>query len=278
MLKAESIIVVTPTLGTSLWLSETISSVKDNLPNSTHIISCPESKTSELQARFPQVRVIADQGKQNGLYGAINAGIESVDSDWEWFTYINDDDLLMPGVGRLAERLTSTNANIMFGDVNYIDERGCEIAPIPIEPKLKHHRDLFRCRITPYVQQGSFFSRSVFERLNGFESKFRLSADFDFMIRALNHGFGTEYVCETVASFRIRAAQLSSARAEMIAECNEIIHSNLGPPPTAAFAKWTALRFKLRNLRYYIRRLRAAGFVSSERIMAKPNKPFQVSK
>jgi len=63
----------------------------------THLLAAPAEKQPELQARFPHTRVVADAGRAGGIYGALNAALAVAGNDWDWFTYINDDDTLLPG-------------------------------------------------------------------------------------------------------------------------------------------------------------------------------------
>lgn len=95
------ILVVTPTLGESPWLAETVASVAALRIPGAHVLVAPEAAVGKLAARFPGVTVVPEPG--GGMYAAVNAGLAAVQG-WEAFTYINDDDLLLPGFTAVVER------------------------------------------------------------------------------------------------------------------------------------------------------------------------------
>src|SRR4051812_41225063 len=91
--RAGRLLVVTPTLGSSVYLDQTVESVTSQSINILHVLVTPESMVAPLQARYRHAVVLADAGKEAGLYGAINVALTDLNQEWEWFTYINDDDL-----------------------------------------------------------------------------------------------------------------------------------------------------------------------------------------
>src|SRR4051812_6367293 len=95
----QCLLVVTPTLGESPFLDQTVASIEAQPLHIEHVIATPGRKVAELAARYPDATVVADAGRLGGIYGAINAGIQAASAKfkWDWFTYINDDDTLLPG-------------------------------------------------------------------------------------------------------------------------------------------------------------------------------------
>ena len=73
--KEMNLLIVTPTLGQSCFLDETVNCIYRLEARVQHIISCPKDRIAALKERFSRSRVVADQGKEAGLYGAINAGL-----------------------------------------------------------------------------------------------------------------------------------------------------------------------------------------------------------
>jgi Ca2+-binding RTX toxin-like protein len=68
------LLVVTPTLGESPWLEETISSVAAVAGAPEHVLVAPADKVAALARRYPRVAVVAEPG--GGMYAAINAGLD----------------------------------------------------------------------------------------------------------------------------------------------------------------------------------------------------------
>ena len=100
-----SLLLLTPTLGTSPYLDASVASVAGLGLSVHHLLVCPAGQTGVLGQRFPGRTVVADAGREGGLYGALNAGLAAADAlglSWEWFTSLNDDVLLSPGFAELV--------------------------------------------------------------------------------------------------------------------------------------------------------------------------------
>jgi len=126
----QRLLVVTPTLGVSTYLEDTVRGVTSLQIPFVHVLSCPGPMVAKLQARFPHAIVVADAGKEAGLYGAINIALRAAGEDWQWFTYINDDDELGPGFSEVAQRhFAKENPEpVVYGNVRVIDESGGTIS------------------------------------------------------------------------------------------------------------------------------------------------------
>ena len=70
------LLVVTPTLGDSPWLTETVESVARCAAGARHVLVTRADRVTELAARFPEAQVVAESGA--GMYAAINAGLGCV--------------------------------------------------------------------------------------------------------------------------------------------------------------------------------------------------------
>src|SRR5688572_16128156 len=100
------LLAVTPTLGTSAWLADTVASIAAFGPTCQHVIVAPSAMQGPLTARFPKCTVIIEP--MGGMYAAINDGIETTQR-WDAFTYINDDDLLLPDFRVVIEAVASAS-------------------------------------------------------------------------------------------------------------------------------------------------------------------------
>ena len=133
--REERILVVTPTLGTSAWLDETIASVMTQGLDIVHVLAAPVSVQDELKQRFPHARVVPDAGKSGGIYGALNAALAQTPPNWDWFTYINDDDTLLPGFRDVFRGHIRSVAPmpVVYGDVALVTETGGMLSHITTE-------------------------------------------------------------------------------------------------------------------------------------------------
>jgi glycosyltransferase involved in cell wall biosynthesis len=265
----ETILVVTPTLGVCPHLDETVSSIASSGARALHVIVAPQGKVEGLAARFPTARVVADKGKEQGLYGALNAALEAFPSGWDWFTYINDDDLLLPGFGALAQRhlRRAQPEAVAYADVEVIREDGRAVSRVTTERSPRWIAALLQQGISPLMQQGMLVQRSTVERLGGFDVRYRLCADLDFWLRAYAAGDSFRHYSLPVARFRLRHGQLSSNTALTIREQDEIV-ARLLPAALPRLVKvWARWRYRLSNLPRYLARFRSSGFRTSYEIL-----------
>jgi hypothetical protein len=271
----QRLLVVTPTLGVSSYLEETARGVASLKIPFLHVISCPRPMMAQLQERFPHASVLADAGKEGGIYGAINASLRAAGEDWDWFTYINDDDELAPDFSEVARRhFTRANPEpVVYGNVRVIDEGGRPISLLTTENSPRFIPSLLRGGISPLNQQGMLFRRDVVRELGEFNTKYRICADLDFWARALAAGHRFRYYPVEVGRFRIRRGQISGDVNLTIREQDEIAR-RLFPEAGGALGRFVAKwRYRLRNLPRYVARSRTVGWTSSNRILSHGGRP-----
>jgi len=265
----QRLLVVTPTLGVSTYLEETVRGVTALQIPYLHVLSCPGPVVKQLRERFPHAIVVADAGKEAGLYGAINVALQAAGEDWQWFTYINDDDELAPGFSTVAQ-LHFERANpepVVYGNVRVIDESGATISLLTTENTPRFIPALLRAGISPLNQQGMLFRRDVVEELKEFNTKYRICADLDFWARALAAGHRFRYYPVEVGRFRVRKGQISGDVNLTIREQDEIAR-RLFPEAGGVLDRFLAKsRYRVCNLPRYLARSRTAGWVSSNKIL-----------
>jgi hypothetical protein len=259
------LLVVTPTLGRSPFLDRTRRSVAAQPLEISHLFCAPAAKCAELEARYPGVQAVPDAGPAGGIYGALNAALAAAPSSWEWFTYINDDDALLPGFGEMCRRHWRDRdpAPVVYGDVDLIDEAGQGLARITVEPDPARIGPLLQQGISPLMQQGMLFHRRVVDALRAFDVRYRLCADLDFWLRAFAAGYPFRYYPERVAQFRLRAGQLSGSTAVTQREQDEIVRRHLPVRASSGELRRARWHFRWHNLPRYLERIRARGFKRS---------------
>ena len=254
-------LVVTPTLGQSPWLDQTVASVA-GLPRACrHVLVCPTSASADLERRFPHAQVVIEPG--GGLYAAVNAGIAAA-PDWDAFTYLNDDDVLCADGTALAwQRLEQDpGAEVVYGKVSLMDAKGACQGWLPVAHRPGDLGGLLAWGIVPLAQPGTWLRPALMKRLGGFDESFRLAGDLDCFSRAVAGGARFDFVPAEVARFRLHPGQLSK-------------HEQAGEDEKArALTRWadaprsvsSLLRFRRDNLPVYLDRVRRHGFVSMRRI------------
>lgn len=263
------LLVITPTLGTSPWLARTVASVAAYGGEVEHVLVAPVAVTASLAARFPAARVMPEPG--GGMYAAINAGL-SVAGEWDAFTYLNDDDVLLPAFAENMRAIATAGAHkpcIAYGGVRLIGADGRRLGSIPISPAPELNRLLYAQRLEPVYQHGTVVTRAVVDRIGPFDAGLRFCGDSEFLARACVHG--VRFVRATgreTAAFRLRAGQLTKNRAAMMAE-RRTVDEKLGllAPQPAGALRWARWRFRFANLDVYLERIRRHGFVSFDTLL-----------
>jgi Glycosyltransferase like family 2 len=271
MAVADHLLVVTPTLGDSEFLNGSVQAVSDLELRTTHVISCPAKKVAELRARFPHCVVVPDAGREGAIYGALNAALEQAPNDWDWFTYINDDDELTPGFAEMA-RLHFQRPNgepVTYGDVRVIAEDGTPISLITTERTPRYIAPLLQQGISPMNQQGMLFRADVVRELKRFDTRYKLCADLDFWLRAYASGHAFRYYPLEVGKFRIREGQLSGNVELTVREQQDVVSRALPVRASAMMLRWARLRYRLLNLPRYLERSRVAGWSTSNALLSR---------
>ncbi len=261
------ILVVTPTLGDSPWLTETVASVAALSLTGRHVLVAPPRAMPDLAARFPGTTVVSESG--GGMYAAINAGLAAVD-DWDAFTYINDDDLLLPKFASVVTELSKRAGRpcLAYGRVRLIGGDGRRLGAIPVSAWPGSNRDLYAQRLEPVYQHGTLVNRAAWERHGGFDPEFRWCGDSEFLARLCVRGVSVVRVGGEVAAFRLHRGQLTKNRPAMVAE-RARVDEKLGLPasPLTWRHHWVRLVFRVANLPVYAGRILRHGFVSFDELL-----------
>jgi glycosyltransferase involved in cell wall biosynthesis len=210
---APNITVVIPTLNSGWCLGETLQSILGQVGSTARIIVADSDSTDDTRKICVQLNVEVVSEPKGNMYRAINAGLRHCNT--EWVAYTNADD---PWYGdahrRLLEVGQKQGADIVYGTCDCIDAHGrflYSFDPPPPEQLLA----FFRMAWMPFAQTTVVFRRSLFEQLGGFDERYRLSADFDFFLRA--YMAGAHFVRapgRPVSRWRLHESQLSAKHAE----------------------------------------------------------------
>ena len=128
----------------------------------------------------------------NGLYDAMNKGIEQASGDI--IGMINADDYYFPDAFKkvaAAFEGKSLDTNIFWGDIMHGDER------------VLGWRDwnVKRGAFAPHPSM--FCPKKIYDQIGTYNLKYKILADYDFMYRAINHYHVKHiYLAENIAFFR----------------------------------------------------------------------------
>jgi hypothetical protein len=268
-----NVVVVTPTLGTSPWLAETVASVAALPLAVTHVLVAPPGAAAALVTRFPRALVMAERTPGRGMYAAINAGLAAVPG-WDAFTYLNDDDLLLPRFATAVARAAGGGGGgrrwLIYGRVRLIDARGRRMGAIPVSPWPALNRELYAQRFEPVYQHGTLVARGAWEQQGGFDEAWRFCGDSEYLARLCMAGIPAFRVRGEVAAFRLHPGQLTKNRAVMVAE-RARVDEKLGllawrHPWRRA---WARLLFRAANLPVYAERVARHGWISFDELLVR---------
>lgn len=261
-------LVVTPTLGQSPWLDETVQSITSLPIAVTHVLVAPAERVSGLASRLPHATVVAEPG--GGMYAAINAGLRAI-PDWDAFTYINDDDLLLPRFVEVVRAAQRGRRRIAYGGVRLVNTKGERTGAIPISPFPSLNRKLYAQRVEPVYQHGTVATRAVVDELGGFDETLRFCGDSEFLARSCVAG--VEFMCATrhaVAAFRLRAGQLTKNLPVMLEEHHRLYNKLRLPAPRILLRHRLArFLFCCANAPVYAERIARHGFIRFGDVLAK---------
>jgi hypothetical protein len=256
-------------MGTSVWLKETVESIAQFQHVCAHVLVAPRASVRELAARFPNTQVIAEPG--GGMYAAINSAA-AIRRDWDAITYINDDDLLLPGFELALQRLSRLpiGCRIVYGRVRLIDGDGIRIGRVPVSGWPSLNRSLYAQRLEPVFQHGTLISRAAWRELGGFDATFRFCGDSELMARACAQGVSFVHVPAEIAAFRLRAGQLTKNRAAMLAERDRVdVKLGLRGVPGWWRCHSAMAVFRISNIPVYLDRIRRYGFITFDDMLTR---------
>jgi glycosyltransferase involved in cell wall biosynthesis len=147
-------------------------------------------------------------GKDRGIADAWNKAVALADGDWLLFLGA-DDSLAAPNViSRAASCLdrATPRYRVVYGQVAQVDADGCEVGLLD----RTWSQAAFRSCQYNLPHQGVFHHRSLFGEYGWFDTSFRISADFDFLLRVLAHAEPMYVPGLTVT--RMQVGGLSSTR------------------------------------------------------------------
>jgi GT2 family glycosyltransferase len=260
------ILIVTATRGDSPWFESTLEGIAFlrgcGVPLLWVVIG-PGDKVSSYENRSEIDRVLCEGGR--GLYAALNQAIlEMARYDWTHFTYINDDDGLMPGFFELYNQALKSSFDVYYGDIDFVDAYGKKIGAVSIARNPEDCFPLFTRGIAPYSQQGMLMSRVLLERIGFFDLRFSHVADAFLWVRCYEVGACFCYVREVCAFYRIREGQLSNA-VDLMREQSVLVTAYA--MKIRSISRWEVFRslcrFRFSNFMSVICRFGRVGFRST---------------
>jgi glycosyltransferase len=142
--------------------------------------------TLEIVSRFRDRLAVLTSEPDGGIFDALNKGIARSSGDLIGFLHSDDfyaDNTVLERVGRVFEE---TDADGVYGDLDYVARNNPSRVIRRWRAGLYHPSQLRRGWMPPHP--ALFLRRSVITTWGGFDTRLRIAADYDAVLRYLKRG------------------------------------------------------------------------------------------
>lgn len=188
--------IITPVYNAERTLEHTVTSVlSQSYPNIEYIILDGGSTdgTLEIIKRHDKSIHRWVSRPDGGMYFAMNEGIAR--STGELVGIINGDDWYEPDALRtvVREYVSSDRQTVLYGVTRYYDERGLDMI-------LSYDHSKLPSRMINHPT--CFIPKTIYDRFGTFDTRYRVAADYDLLLRLFRHGVAFKHVEQILANFR----------------------------------------------------------------------------
>jgi len=135
--------------------------------------------------------------KDTGIYNAMNKGWRK--STGDIIAMLNADDYYLEGaIAKVADSFIEHNPDIVYGNLTKCREINGENFLKEVYPNL----EIMRERMGIF-HPSTFVAKKVYNDLDGYNEEYKLSSDYDFLLRAYNKKYNFQYLNKSLTVFRI---------------------------------------------------------------------------
>jgi glycosyltransferase involved in cell wall biosynthesis len=176
-------------------------------------------------------RVVSEP--DHGLYDAMNKGAALASG--EVLGFLNADDWYADAAAlSWVAQSFEAGADLTYGDLQFVEPGEPYRVRRAWRDQQRAPADFFRCGWQP-AHPASFVRRSLFESLGGFNTRWRISADYDFLARCMRQpGVRIRHLPRTLVNMRLGGASTRGPKAvwKGNSECMQVL-AHLGIPRPA---------------------------------------------
>lgn len=199
--------VLTPSLGYGRFIEDAIVSVlRQEGVETQHVIqdAGSEDGTIEILRRYgDNIEWVSepDSGQSDGLNKALTK------ARGNWVAWLNADEFYLPDALRtLVEMGERSGADLVYGDIAWVDERGRMIRLLPQHPFNEKILRLYGCFIP---SSGTIFRRSILGD-NPWDPEARMMMDWELYLKLASQEASFRYVKFPAAAFRRHGGQVTA--------------------------------------------------------------------
>ena len=207
--------IITITFNSAKTLSRTLESVQSQTyADIEHIIvdgASTDSTRSMIEAyaaAHTNVRYVSEP--DDGIYNALNKGIKMATGDIIGFLHSDDIFYCADSIAHIAAAFTVSKADVVYGDLQY-----CHAEKVTRRWK----SNAFRPRGLKYgwmpPHPTVYVRREVYEQIGLYDEWFRISADYDMMLRIFSAGYPSYYLPEVLVCMETGGASNKNTKARL---------------------------------------------------------------
>lgn len=198
--------IITVTFNAEATLERTLQSIEAQSYRDFEIVAIDGGSTDgtvEIFKRHSSHLGVLVSEADNGVYDAMNKGIAAAKGEILFFLNAQDTFYDNEVLARVVEAFSSANRPyIVFGDVFFTNLQGVpdnELSTVPNQVRCYKDAGPNEPGI---CHQCIFYRKELFERLGGYDLRYRIFGDFDFNIRAFDFaGDRYKYIPYVIANF-----------------------------------------------------------------------------
>jgi len=159
-------------------------------------------------AKHKNVRYVSEPDE--GIYNALNKGIAMATGDVIGFLH-SDDVLFAPdSIEHIAATFETSEAEVVYGDLQYC--RGNRV----VRHWQSNHFNPCSLKYGWMPPHPTVYVRkSVYEQVGPYDEWFRISADYDMILRIFSAGYKTQYIPEVIVSMEVGGASNKNTKARL---------------------------------------------------------------
>ena len=247
------ILVLTATLGNRDSLRKTIKSVKEiGGDNVKHILIAPEKCISFINEQYGDICCLPEKTDKRGIYAALNYGFQTYGHEYEYLTFINDDDYWLPEYKTLITAILKGDLDLVYGKTKYVDAHGVTLGEQASSGRFSDFIPLLTSNIILLTQQATIIRSDWYFKLNGFDESYKLVADTKFWAILSLENVKYRYFNCCCAVYTIQDGQLSSDHKTQSIEHKRMLNEF----PTISQHKviLAKIKFRMANVCLYFKR------------------------
>ncbi|MEY0383316.1 glycosyltransferase family 2 protein [Providencia rettgeri] len=197
--------IITATYNSSSTIIDTLKSLENqSYPNIEYIIIDGASKDNTLEIIKKHSKkvskIISEPDK--GIYDALNKGIEASTGDIIGFLHSDDIFAYSTAIEDLVNILINEKSHAIYADLEYVSkENTSNVVRRWVSGSYKHS-NLKKGWMPPHPT--FFMKRSLYKKYGGFDLNFKISADYDSLLRYLwLNNISVSYLPRVVTKMRV---------------------------------------------------------------------------